>query len=191
MRLPIVRFRLLSVVCFSLVAFFLFTGVRSAFASRKPSMKVKAVYINGNKMDGNVLFGLINIDGTTMLSAGHSVKFVVEINNIKGDAWLGATLRNSDGTEFDFKPIEINDKEGEYSISGTVSGKLALSSEGWGNTNVNYIKYTIALWSKEVSLSQCKAKNGEACIYCQRNGFHMEEQLANADWALLGFLANF
>ena len=83
----------------------------------------------------------------------------------KGSLWLGYTVYWNDGSEQDYEPVKV---KGDFSKTLSYN---ALKPDG-------VKKVTVCLWRYKVSAKQCaKERGGDACIYCRRNGCHMEDRI--------------
>jgi len=85
----------------------------------------------------------------------------------KGKLWLGCTVIYRNGRELDLAPKKV---KGRFHETFT----LRIDPEGID-------KVIVALWRWKVDRSECaKAHGGKPCIYCERNGYHMAENLDRA-----------
>ena len=77
-----------------------------------------------------------------------------------GSLWLAYTVRWKDGREEDYKPVKVK---------GKFSKNLSYQLRPQGLDEV-----IVCLWQDKVLRKECEKKNGQACQYCRKNGFHME-----------------
>lgn len=95
---------------------------------------------------------------------GKKVKVVAMGHNTKG-LWLGVTAV-IDGVEEDF-PVEV--VNGNFSKSYSVSYDFAKKPTA-------KVVFVARLWTTKVSAEACafNSRNGKMCVYCSKNGYHME-----------------
>ena len=87
----------------------------------------------------------------------------VEGTTSKGKLWLAYTARWEDGREIDYPPQRVSDK---------FRKTLTFQARPQGLDEV-----TVCLWRYKISKARCEKDNGQACQYCRKNGFHMEDRV--------------
>jgi hypothetical protein len=94
------------------------------------------------------------------LAVSHSMT-TVSGRTENGKLWLGYTVYWKDNFEKDYPPMEV-----KKTFTKTLTYQLRPQG-------VN--KVTVCLWNYKVSKDKCaEERGGTPCIYCRKNGFHME-----------------
>ena len=112
-----------------------------------------AAWAGGKSGDGK---GAGRITNLSVSPAMATVQFQVT----KGSLWLAYTVRWTDDVEIDYQPIKVK-KSGNKTIY-------------YSNRPQPLQQVTVCLWKYKVSSKYCAKKNGSACQYCAKMGFHME-----------------
>jgi len=88
--------------------------------------------------------------------------------NVEGAAtrgyWIGCTFRKGT-SEKDLTPYLI-DRDGQFM---------------WVNLG-RFDKYSVTIWSRRLTLNECKRLNKKACQWCKKNGYHLEGMIETTDW---------
>lgn len=87
-----------------------------------------------------------------------------------GGYWLGCSFKDPQGKWHDLEAQKTYFNEPLHTFT-------------WTAPEAGKYFGTVALWKKRVSARECARKNkGEPCIYCQRNGYHLEDEIARRNF---------
>jgi hypothetical protein len=95
----------------------------------------------------------------------------------KKGLWLGVTAI-IDGSEKDF-PVEL--VQGRFSDKEYSVFTISDIAKGEAPPETASIVWVARLWKWKVTAEVCAhlSSDGNACIYCRRNGYHMKESVAS------------
>jgi hypothetical protein len=130
------------------------------------------------------------------LPPGTTVAFEVTIRGKQEMGFLGVTIQDEDGNELDLdvEPFELESgflgsrDETRVVVYGTLGPPLGVLDDDYPLR----LRYVVCLWRDRVLAYRChNGPDGTPCVYCRRNGYHMEGRIACTGWRHLGVLGDF
>jgi len=120
----------------------------------------------------------------TPFMPGDKVEVQVTVRGKNDEAFVGATITDADGNEFDFRVAHATLGSGTLGTAVISKYGLVETLPGDRFTQPSVLRLTVRLWEQRVSYEECKKRSptGEACEYCKRNDYHMEGPIGGS-WA--------